>query len=68
MGLVSTVIIAFGVILFGIKTEVFRCKSGPNIKRAPATAPSEWLNETEFTGYHRFASTTRILTCDQVPQ
>ena len=31
-------------------------------------APSEWLNETQFTGYHRFASTTRILTCDQVPQ
>jgi hypothetical protein len=31
-------------------------------------APSEWLNETEFTGYHRYASTTRILTGDQVPQ
>ncbi|HEY1902996.1 MAG TPA: hypothetical protein VGG56_11215 [Terracidiphilus sp.] len=24
--------------------------------------PSEWLNETRFTGYHRFAATTRILT------
>jgi hypothetical protein len=31
-------------------------------------APSEWLNETQFTGYHRFASTTRILTGDQAPQ
>jgi hypothetical protein len=31
-------------------------------------APSEWLNETLFTGYHRFASTTRILTGDQAPQ
>jgi hypothetical protein len=31
-------------------------------------APSEWLNETEFTGYHRFASTTRILTGDRAPQ
>ena len=25
-------------------------------------APGEWLNETLFTGYHRFASTTRVLT------
>ncbi len=24
--------------------------------------PSEWLNETLFSGYHRFASTTKILT------
>jgi hypothetical protein len=31
-------------------------------------APSKWLNETLFTGYHRFASTTRILTGDQTPQ
>jgi hypothetical protein len=31
-------------------------------------APSEWLNETLFTGYHRFASTTRILTGDPLPQ
>lgn len=30
-------------------------------------APSEWLNETLFTGYHRFASTTRILAGDQAP-
>lgn len=30
--------------------------------------PSEWLNETLFTGYHRFASTTRILTGEQAPQ
>ena len=25
-------------------------------------APSEWLNETHFTNYHRFGSSTRILT------
>ena len=30
-------------------------------------APDEWLNETLFTGYHRFASTTRVLT-DPAPQ
>jgi len=28
----------------------------------PGDAPAEWLNETLFTGYHRFAATTRILT------
>jgi hypothetical protein len=30
--------------------------------------PTEWLNETLFTGYHRFASTTRILTGPAAPQ
>jgi len=30
--------------------------------------PTEWLNETLFTGYHRFASTTRILTDTAAPQ
>lgn len=30
-------------------------------------APATWLNETLFTGYHRFAATTRILT-DTPPQ
>jgi hypothetical protein len=31
-------------------------------------APGEWLNETLFTGYHRFASTTRVLTDPAPPQ
>jgi hypothetical protein len=31
-------------------------------------APSEWLNETLFTGYHRFASTTRIVSDTTTPQ
>jgi len=31
-------------------------------------APSEWLNETLFTGYHRFASTTRIVAGEAAPQ
>ncbi len=30
-------------------------------------APREWLNETHFTHYHRFASTTRILARDAPP-
>jgi hypothetical protein len=31
------------------------------------SAPTEWLNETLFTGYHRFAATTRILTEPAAP-
>lgn len=31
-------------------------------------APTLWLNETLFTGYHRFIATTRILTGDVAPQ
>jgi len=31
-------------------------------------APTMWLNETLFTGYHRFIATTRILTGDVAPQ
>ncbi len=30
-------------------------------------APSEWLNETLFTGYHRFVATTRIVTGEPAP-
>lgn len=30
-------------------------------------APTEWLNETHFTNYHRFGSTSRILAGDSAP-
>jgi len=32
------------------------------LDRTPTVGPALWLNETLFTGYHRFATTTRILT------
>ncbi|MDR3677394.1 MAG: VWA domain-containing protein, partial [Acidobacteriota bacterium] len=32
------------------------------------TPPTQWLNETLFTGYHRFASTTRILSDTEAPE
>jgi VWFA-related protein len=38
--------------------------SGANLDpltRMPADAPTVWLNESLFTGYHRFATTTRIV-------
>jgi hypothetical protein len=34
---------------------------------AGGDAPIRWLNETLFTGYHRFAATTRILTDAEAP-
>jgi hypothetical protein len=40
----------------------------PSAQTITGDAPTEWLNETLFTGYQRFASTTRILTDTAVPQ
>jgi hypothetical protein len=36
-----------------------------NAEASTGNAPSEWLNETLFTDYHRFAATTRILDAAQ---
>jgi VWFA-related protein len=33
----------------------------PDSRALTSDAPTEWLNVTQFTAYHRFASTTRIL-------
>jgi VWFA-related protein len=37
------------------------------VTRLPGDAPSEWLNETHFTNYHRFGSTTRVLAGSPAP-
>jgi len=36
--------------------------------RMPGDAPTVWLNESLFTGYHRFGTTTRIVKDTGVPQ
>jgi VWFA-related protein len=44
--------------------------SGANLDpltRMPIDAPTVWLNESLFTGYHRFASTTRIVKDGETP-
>ena len=44
--------------------------SGVNLDpltRMPGDAPSVWLNESGFTGYHRFATTTRIVRDTEAP-
>ena len=38
------------------------------LTRMPGDAPTEWLNESQFTGYHRFAATTRIVKDAATPQ
>jgi VWFA-related protein len=38
------------------------------LTRMPGDAPTEWLNESQFTGYHRFAATTRIVKDAPPPQ
>jgi len=38
------------------------------LTRMPGNAPTEWLNESQFTGYHRFAATTRIVKDTGAPQ
>jgi hypothetical protein len=40
----------------------------PDARAATKDDPTQWLNETLFTGYHRFVATTRILTDGSVPQ
>jgi len=37
------------------------------ITRVPGGAPTVWLNESLFTGYHRFGSTTRIVKDTETP-
>ena len=43
---------------------LFIAVNGANLDpltRMPGDAPTQWLNESLFTGYHRFAATTRIV-------
>lgn len=45
--------------------------SGANLDpftRLPGDAPTEWLNESAFTGYRRFGSTVRVVPGAQMPQ
>jgi VWFA-related protein len=37
------------------------------LTRMPGDAPTQWLNESLFTGYHRFAATTRIVKATAPP-
>ena len=52
---------------------LFLAVNGANLDpltRMPVDAPTQWLNESLFAGYHRFAATTRIVqdTATSQPQ
>jgi len=57
----GSVQIGDGVVVCPVRSIAFSLAalSAPG---ATDDAPTEWLNETLFTSYHRFASTTRILS------
>jgi hypothetical protein len=38
------------------------------LTRLPGDAPTEWINESVFTGYRRFGSTVRVVPSAQTPQ
>jgi VWFA-related protein len=38
------------------------------LTRMPGNAPTQWLNESQFTGYHRFGTTARIVKDAAAPQ
>ena len=38
------------------------------LTRMPGDAPTQWLNESQFTGYHRFGTTTRMVKDAATPQ
>ena len=42
-------------------------KTELNADQIATDIPSEWLNETLFTNYHRFVGTTRVLTTVPAP-
>ena len=37
------------------------------LTRMPGNGPTQWLNESQFTGYHRFATTARIVKDTAAP-
>ncbi|MGA8728504.1 MAG: VWA domain-containing protein [Terracidiphilus sp.] len=64
----ARILVRYGAVQIGDDTFICPIRSvalsmaDPDPHALTSDAPTEWLNETLFTGYHRFASTTRILT------
>lgn len=62
------ILVQYGPVQIGDGTFICPIRSvalsmaDPDPHALMSDAPTEWLNETLFAGYHRFASTTRILS------
>jgi hypothetical protein len=52
--------VALSIALSGVNLDL--------LTRLPGDAPTEWLNESAFTGYRRFGSTVRVVPGAQAPQ
>lgn len=55
------------VLSVALSKALFGANPDP-ITHLPGDAPTLWLNESMFTGYHRFGSTVRVVPGAQVPQ
>jgi hypothetical protein len=52
--------VALSMALFGANLDP--------LTRLPGDAPTQWLNESVFTGFRRFGSTVRVMPSAQTPQ
>ena len=70
----AAILVQYGPVLIGDSTFICPVRSlalsvaVPGAQNVSEDAPAEWLNETLFIGYHRFAATTRIVTDSPAPQ
>jgi hypothetical protein len=70
----AAILVQYGPVQIGDKTFICPIRSVSlyeavtDAKVSLSDAPTEWLNITLFTGYHRFASTAQILPDTAVPQ
>ena len=68
------ILVEYGPVQIGDRTFICPVRSlafsaaATGAQASLSDAPTEWLNETLFTGYHRFAATTRILTDAEAPE
>jgi hypothetical protein len=70
----GAILVEYGPVQIGDRTFICPVRSlafsvaATGAQASLSDAPTEWLNETLFTGYHRFAATTRILTDAEAPE
>ena len=68
----AAILVQYGAVKIGGNSFICPVRSlalsMAEVQTLSSDAPAQWLNETLFTGYRRFASTTRILTDATPPQ
>jgi hypothetical protein len=69
----AAILVQYGPVTIGDRSFICPVRSlafsvAPNdATTLEGNTPTEWLNETLFTGYHRFAATTRLIPGDASP-